>query len=457
VRAAFPGEYRRRPGRRCHMNAAPAASHQAHAPRGWTHHIPVSFFECSDLDPGLERLVLRLEGLARDKPWCFTSNNELLELLRCSRNTLADALRRGEQLGWFRRALIPGRHGRATGRLGIVLFIRPTDRPVATPETFDLVVDLMRAEIRRGRTGRRPGTLPFPAPIPRESAAATQELGTMVPKNWAPTVPKNWAPSPYSKEEVTEKETETTTTARHDAQASAGIHVLPESSSSFLDPGPGPEETGLPSVETIGDATAPQDPAVGASTHLIVSPPAPIATPPAPAVPPVAAELPAELVSAAAEAIPGASREWVRALLRDCGGYGLDLALLVVAWVKIRRADKPGRYARVALGGWLNQLRAGELTLEDVRAEVQGRTGPRASPRPFDPSVCLARMASLGWTLTPIGPDRVKWSEIPDRSASLWGHVPSDLRQQLEEHKAELKAYVLRRSAERGKAVSHSA
>ena len=162
VRLSFSGEYRQAGRKNGAETAAAHTTRQAHAPRGWTHHIPVSFFECSDLDPGLERLVLRLEGLARDKPWCFTSNDELLELLRCSRNTLADALRRGEQLGWFRRALIPGRHGRATGRLGIVLFIRPTDRPVATPETFDLVVDRMRAEIRRGRPGRRPGTLPFP-------------------------------------------------------------------------------------------------------------------------------------------------------------------------------------------------------------------------------------------------------------------------------------------------------
>ena len=54
----------------------------------------------------------------------------------------------------------------------------------------------------------------------------------------------------------------------------------------------------------------------------------------------------------------------------------------------------------------------------------------------------------------PIGPDRVKRAEIPGRVASLWKHVPSELRQQLEEHKAELKAYVLRRASERGKAVA---
>jgi hypothetical protein len=431
-----------------------AASRQASASRPWTHYIPDSFFQRHDLEPNLERLLLRLEGLARDKPWCFSSNDQLMDQLGCSRNTLAATLIRGESLGWFRRVLVPGRHGRATRRLGIVLFRRPTDRPVATPETFDQVVDLMRAETQSGRAGARPRTLPFPAPIPRESADdGTQELGAMVPKNWAPMVPKNWAPSPYSKEEVTEKETETTTTARHEAPASAGIHVLSESSS-FRDPGPEPEETGPSGVEAIGDDTAPQDPAADASTHLIVPSPAPIAAPPAAAVPPGAAELPAELVAAAAEAIPGASREWLRCLLRDSGGYGLDLALLVVAWVKVRRPDKPSRYARSALAGWLNKLRAGELTVEDVRAEVQGRTGPRASPRPFDPSVCLARMASLGWTLSPVGPDRVKWSEIPDRVASLWKHVPSDLRQQLEEHKAELKAYVLRRASERGKAVA---
>ena len=180
---------------------------------------------------------------------------------------------------------------------------------------------------------------------------------------------------------------------------------------------------------------------------------APSPAPPAAAVPAGPAELPAELEAAAAGAIPGASRAWLASLLRDCGEHGLDLALLVLAWVKARRAEKPGRYARVALGGWLNKLRSGELTLEDVRAEVEGRPGGQAESRRFDPGACLARMASLGWELTRVSPDRVQWTEMPDRDASLWKHVPSELRQQLEEHKAELKAYVLGRELERGKAV----
>ena len=103
-----------------------------------------------------------------------------------------------------------------------------------------------------------------------------------------------------------------------------------------------------------------------------------------------APELPAELVTAAAAALPGVSRAWLAGLLRDCGAYGLTLALLVVAWVKARQPGKPARYARVALAGWLNRLRTGSLTLEDVRAEVHGRSGPSASSRPFDPAACLA-------------------------------------------------------------------
>ena len=83
-----------------------------------------------------------------------------------------------------------------------------------------------------------------------------------------------------------------------------------------------------------------------------------------------------------------------------------------------------------------------------------GGAGPRASPRPFDPAICLARLACDGWTIVAEGPDRVRRQEIPGRDASLWSHVHSELRQQFEEHKAELKAYVLSRASERGKAVA---
>jgi hypothetical protein len=436
-----------------------AADRRASAPRPWTHYVNDHFFDRLDLEPNLERLAFRFERLAREKPWCITSNDELSAQLGCSRNTLAAILIRGESRGWFRRVLVPGRHGHATGRLGIVLFVRPTDRPVATPETFDQVVEQIRAEIRRGSArSRPPRTLPFTDPIRRESAATgPQDLGTAVPKNWAPSVPKKWAPPSCSKEEIIEKETGTTTTATDGVQSPPDIHALPESSSSVPIPDPEPEKTGHPGIKALGDDAAVQDPAAEASTHLTVLPPAPIETALAPAIPPVAADLPAELVAAAAEAIPSASREWLSSLLRDCGGYSLDLALLVVAWTKVRRAEKPTRYARVALSGWLNKLRSGVLTLEDVRAEVQGRAGTRGSPRPFDPAVCLARLASHGWALVPHGPDQVAPTEIPGRSAPLWRTLPSDLRQEVAAYKAELKAYVLKRAAERRKAVGRGA
>lgn len=426
------------------MSAAAAARRPAPS-RPWTHYVNDHFFDRPDLDPGLERLAFRLERLARDKAWCVTSNDELMEQLGCSHNTLAGLLSRGESLGWFRRVLVPGRHGRATGRLAIVLFVRPTDRAVATPETFDQVVDLIRAENRRGSpTGRAPRTLPFPAPIPRESAnAGPQDLGTTDPRNWGPPVPKNWGPSPYSKEGITGQETETTTTAMH----GASVSTVSGSSSSVSDSTPEPDATGPPDAGLPGKVTDARTAAAETSTHLLLTPPAPVE------VPAALAKLPPELVAAAAEAVPGASGAWVSSLLRDCGGYGLELALLVLAWTKARRPDRPARYARTALAGWLNRLEAGELTMADVRAEVQGRPGPRSSPRPFDPAVCLARLARDGWTIAPHGPDQVIRVEIPGRDATLWRHVPSDLRQQVEEHKAELKAYVLKRAAERGKAV----
>lgn len=403
-----------------------AAARRASAPRPWTHYVNDRFFDRTDLEPNLERLAFRLERLARDRAWCVTSNDELRRLLGCSRNTLAATLNRGESLGWFRRVLVPGRHGRATARLGFVLFVRPTDRPTATPETFDRVADELRAELRRGPAQ----TLPFPATGP-------QNLGTTVPRTWAPPVPRTWAPLPCSKEE-TLKETTTTAVA---------------GSSSSLDHGSEPDRDEPPGIAIPGETTAPHGLAVTEPRPTIVLSPAPAEAPPA--APSTAPALPAELAAAAATAIPGASREWLESLLRDCGDYGPDLALLVLEWVKRQAPKAPTRYARVALSGWLMKLEARVLTLEDVRSEVRGRSGPLpAAGRPFDPKVCLARLASLGWAIVPHGGDQVIPREIPGRGAPLWRNLPEDLRRQVELHRAELKAHVLNRASERGKAVA---
>jgi hypothetical protein len=169
-------------------------------------------------------------------------------------------------------------------------------------------------------------------------------------------------------------------------------------------------------------------------------------SPPIEEGPPPAAEIPAELVRQAAEAIPAAGPGWLRWLLASCGEYGLDLALLVIAWVKVRRPRQPLRYAAVALCGWLGKLRQGMLTLDDVRAEVTPAGASQGSPRPFDPATCLARLECEGWTVVPCGEDQVKRVGMADRPAVEWKRVPADLRQSYESHRAEVKAYVLKLS-----------
>ncbi len=409
-----------------------AVARRAPAHRPWTHYVNDRFFDRTDLEPNLERLAFRLERIAREKPYGVTSNDELLQQLGCSRNTLAALLNRGESLGWFRRVLVPGRAGRATARLGFVLFVRPTDRPVATPETFDQVADQLRAEVAQDRPRSRPQTLPFPEVMHRESTGPDpREETPAVPKNWAPAVPKNWAPPPCIKKETSKK----TTTETTDAGSS--------SSSSSLDP-EGPEPGEIQGLEAMNSGASPQP------AH-----PSPAPTePPRFTVPSEASGPPAELMAAAAESVPGASREWVSGLLRGCGPHGLELALLVLAWVKRRRPERPERYAWTAMSGWLNRLKAGELTLEDVRAEVHGRANRGGSPRPFEASVWLARLESHGWTVEAVGADQVRSVEIPGRGAPLWKHLPGDLLQEFREHRAEVKAYALARASERGKSVA---
>ena len=423
------------------MNAA--ASRQASASRSWSAWIPrerVNARHNRTLAAATDRqrvLLLALEFLWKSRPYAFTSNDELAAFNGWDLRKVQRTLEELERDGFIHRELIAGRTDRVsgrrsvTGRVAIIALARLSDQPVAT-RGKDL--DQVLADIRLDRERRQPPTVPF------DRAMGARQICHRVHDNFGEGCTTNLS-SPL----CIEKDRQENTTTNSDGGPSSSSILLLE---------PEPEGTWNSAAEVSGNVIAPKIPAASASTHLPVPSPAPVEPPPAPAVPVVAAELPAELVTAAAEAIPDASREWVRSLLRDCGEYGLNLALLVVAWVKIQRAEKPTRYARVALGGWLNQLRSGELTLEDVRGEVHGRTGPRAGSRPFDPAACLTRMGCSGWGLVAVGPDGVKWSEKPGWSACLWKQVPSDLRQQVEEHKAELKAYVLKRASERGKAVA---
>jgi hypothetical protein len=422
-----------------------AASRQASGSRPWSAWIPrdrfharhnPSFAHASDRQ---RVLLLALEFFWKSKPYACPSNPDLADFTGWDERKVQRTLEELQRDRFIHRELITGRTDRVTGRrsitgrVAIIALARLSDQPVATPgRDLDQVLDDIRRELDR----RQPPTVPFDRPLgARHFCHPVHDIsGAGCTSNLSSA--------------LIEKKTgiqEQTTTTREDAgRSSSSLSLLSE---------PEPERDSHPSTELPGEVHAPQPPPPGAATEPVSPSPAPVAEPTAPAAPPVA-DLPAELVAAAAAALPGASREWARGLLRDCGEYGLSLALLVLAWVKARGPEKPTRYAHVSLSNWLTRLRAGSLTLEDVRAEVYGRTGPRASPRPFDPSICLARLACEGWTIEPHGPDQVIRRELPDRPAVEWRRVPSDLRQQLEEHKAELKAYVLKRASERGKAVA---
>ena len=420
-----------------------AAARQAPGSRPWSAWIPRDRVDARH-NPAFARasdrqrvLLLALEFLWKSRPYAFASNAELADLTGWGLRKVQRTLEELQSDGLIHREFVTGRTDRVTGRVAIIALARLSDQPVATR---GLDLDQILAAIRLDLGRRHPPTVPFDRPMDaRQNCHRVHDISDA-----GRTTDLS---SPLMKKR--EIQVNTTTTGEDAGPAPSEMREPDRSSSSLsLLSEPEPEGDGSHDTEASGAVLIPRESAAQPS-------PAPIVAPPAPAAEPVAvAPPPAELVAAAAEALPGASREWLAGLLRDCGAYGLDLALLVMAWVKLRRPQKPARYAGVALSGWLSKLRSGAMTLEDVRSEVKGGTGPPGTRRPFDPTACLARMACEGWALVPVGPDRVKWTEMADRDAGLWKHIPSDLRQQLEEYKSELKAYVLERASERGKAVA---
>lgn len=153
-------------------------------------------------------------------------------------------------------------------------------------------------------------------------------------------------------------------------------------------------------------------------------------------------ELPAELVAKAAEAMPDASPGWLAGLLRDCGEYGLELALLVLAWVKIQAPRKPARYAYTALLAWLNKLRARSIDMAGVHVDVFGPAVSRASPvAGFDCAGHLTLLAREGWTLID-GPDGVMRPERIRQDVTPWPLVSQALKDANKAHAVELKVHL---------------
>ena len=174
-----------------------------------------------------------------------------------------------------------------------------------------------------------------------------------------------------------------------------------------------------------------------------------------------------------AQTIPDLTRlcvaDWVRQ-------YGLALATwAVVLLARLLSHPDPQRrpgtahYAEKPLRKWRSWC--GEIKPEDlpadtrdsvlggVQADVQTQTrlcgspAGNRSPALFNAATVLARMKTVGWRLVGVGNGQVQWEEIPDSGACAWESIPSDLRELIKAHKAELKAHVL---VQAGKGVSRA-
>ena len=386
---------------------------------GWKHYVNDDWFDRPELarDPDLERLAFRLERSAKEKPYALASNDELMKALGISKNTLAALLTRYELAGWGRRVLIPGALGQATGRLGFVLFVRPTNRPVATPASFDQVVKMMLADINR--TKGRPRTVPFASPEPDRSPIP----GDRGPQNLGTDAPQILGTALYSKEEeVTAQKTTTTG----------------ESSSSFFTPSNQAQDPEPPDrAESLGPVAGESHPA-DASTHVEAEAP--------PSVP----ELPAEL------AVDQALLIAIMARFAAWFGKPLDQAgpILIGLWGEFRTKAK-------ALGFAFDVRWLGEALDETEKAKagrkIKGSAwvyfrgildkyaqqgGPvRDGPTEHQARATLEELASRGWTIV-LKSDGTAARVKLRADACVWEELPESLRRRIKEQEGPIRAWL---------------
>lgn len=195
----------------------------------------------------LYRAMEVLDNFAGVKPYCFPSNQELEGSLGKALKTIQAILADAEAEGLMRRVTVPGRSdlvtGREckTGRLGFVLFWRPSKNPAATPETFDQVADRLRRDLkdREDRFRRR---LPFKTPsLEASNTARNRDRLHLDSGDSCTSIP---GPDTSKEDSGKEKHERTTTT-----EASLGTQAAPEtvadpSSSDVVSfPPPGEEES----------------------------------------------------------------------------------------------------------------------------------------------------------------------------------------------------------------------
>jgi hypothetical protein len=164
-----------------------------------------------------------------------------------------------------------------------------------------------------------------------------------------------------------------------------------------------------------------------------------------------------------ARTIPDLTRlrvaDWVRQYGLALATWAVVLLARLLSHPDPQRRPATAQYAEKPLRkwrSWCGERKPEELpadsresVLAGVQSDVQTQTrlcGSPAgirSPARFDPATVLARMKAVGWRLAAVGNGQVKWEEIPDAGACAWAKIPSELRELVNAHKAELKASVL--------------
>jgi hypothetical protein len=403
-------------------------------PGGWTHYIPASRIDARDnptwgriSDP--ERILwLTLESVWKAEPRAFPTNDELAAMTGWDVRKVRRTLGRLEANQCIHRPLTPGRvdkvSGResVTGRLGIVALVRLSDRDVATPETLDRVDATMRRELERRRSA-----VPFLVTDPGIGAGQDwHRLQVKSDRSCRSNLP------PPLKRRGNDGKTTTTTDAWGELPLSGDlIACIPESSSSVSIPRkPEPEKPPTHAADGSGDVPVSGSPAAAA---------------------PVDDAGMVKLVAEAAAIVPEATRQWVLLeLLSACGRYGVDLALLVLAWLKVRLEHRdserrPNDRQTWALGTarrMCQELAGGIVTFGTIEAKIRDSSrGPRAAR--FDPGAYLARLRAEGWALVRDGPGSVKPVKVRD-SAPDWECISlRGLRELARAHREELIAHVL--------------
>ena len=404
---------------------SPAIAQPRTNPGGWKHYVNDDWFDRPELarDADLERLAFRLERFAKDKPYALATNEELMQALGISKNTLAALLNRYERAGWGRRVLISGGHGQATGRLGFVLFVRPTNRPVATPASFDQVVKMMHADINR--TKGRPRTVPFASPEPDRSPIS----GDRGPQILGTDAPQILGTALYSKEEEVTAQ-KTTTTA--------------ESSSSFLAPSHQTQDPERPDrAELLGPVASEPSPA-DASTHVEAEAPAPVP------------ELPVEL------AVHQALLIAILARFAALFGKPLDQArpILIGLWGEFRTKAKARGFTFEVrwLGEALDETekaKAGRkikgsawVYFRGILEKYAQQGGPvRDSPTEHQARATLDELASRGWTIMLKSDGTAARGKIR-ADACVWEDLPESLRRRIKEQEGPIRTCLRARQRE---------